>query len=100
VVSQSSLDGQEIMTYTFPMSEIITDFFDMIKSLTKGYGSLEYHFVGFRRAEVEKLVIYIMDEPVDALSFMVRAERAFQIGKQICVKLKDKIPPELFVVAI
>ena len=60
----------------------------------------KYLFIRFRRAEVEKLVVYIMDEPIDALSFMVRSGRAFDIGKNICIKLKDKIPPELFVVTI
>jgi GTP-binding protein LepA len=56
--------------------------------------------VRFREAAVKKLVIYIMDEPIDALSFMVREDRAFEIGKSICIKLKDKINPELFVVSI
>ena len=82
------------------MSEIITDFFDKIKTLTRGYGSLEYDFVGYREADIKKLVIYIMDEPIDALSFMVRQDRSYEIGKSICLKLKDKINPELFVVSI
>jgi len=59
MITSSSLDGNEILNYRFPMSEVITNFFDKIKSLTKGYGSLEYYFTGFRKADIEKLVIYI-----------------------------------------
>ena len=109
MIDNISIEENEIMKYVFPMSEIITDFFDIIKSLTRGYGSLEYEFIGYyiininnryRAADVKKLVIHIMDEPVDSLSFMVRSERAFEIGKSICKKLKEKIDPELFVVSI
>ena len=100
MISMSSVEENEVLEYKFPMSEIITDFFDKIKSLTKGFGSLEYEFSGFREADVKKLVIYIMDEAVDSLSFMVRSDRAFDLGKKICLKLRDKINPELFVVTI
>lgn len=63
-----------------------------MKSLTRGYGSLEYDFTGYREAKVKKLVIHLMDDPIDALSFMVHEDRAFEIGKRICLKLKDNLP--------
>lgn len=59
-----------------------------------------YYRISFREADVKKLVIYIMDEPIDSLSFMVRSDRAFDVGKNICIKLKEKINPELFIVTI
>ena len=74
--------------YYLPLSEIIIDFVDQLKSLTHGYGSFDYELAGFRKTNVVKLVIYIMNEPVDAMTFLVHEKRAFEFGKQVCVKLK------------
>ena len=68
--------------------------------MTQGYGSLEYEFVGFKKAKVVKMIIHIMDDPIDALSFLIADERAFELGKEVCKKLKESIPSHLFVVSI
>ncbi|EAS02961.2 translation factor GUF1 (macronuclear) [Tetrahymena thermophila SB210] len=88
------------LKYTFPLSEIITDFFDKLKSATQGYASLDYYHSGFREAKIKKLVILLMGEPVDSLSFMVHERRAHDFGKNICKKLKEKLPGQQFTVAI
>lgn len=88
------------MKYLFPLSEIITDFFDKLKSNTQGYGSLDYFPCGYREAKIKKLVILLMGDPVDTLSFMVHERRAQDFGKNICRKLKEKLPSQQFTVAI
>jgi GTP-binding protein LepA len=93
-------DGQFLMTYEFPMSEIITDFVDIVKTNSKGYASLDYEFLEYREADIEKVVIYITNEPIDALSFLVHKKRAFDLGKKICIKLRDLVPRQLFDVKI
>lgn len=74
------------------MSEVITDFFDKIKSMTKGYGSLDFEFKGYRPAKIKKMTIMLMGDPVDALSFMVHESKAHDFGKLMCKRLKEKIP--------
>lgn len=97
----NSLDeNKHIIKCEMPLSEIITDFFDKIKSLSRGYASLEYEFKRYQKAKIKKLTILIMGEPVDALSFMVHQDRAFAVGKKLCQKLKEKIPRQLFMVTI
>ena len=97
----SSFDEKKhLIKCDMPLSEIITDFFDKIKSLSRGYASLEYEFKRYEKAKIKKLTIVIMGEPVDALSFMVHQDRAFEIGKKLCQKLKEKIPRQLFLVTI
>lgn len=93
-------DGQFLVTYEFPMSEIITDFVDVVKTNSKGYASLDYEFLEYRTADIEKVVIYITNEPIDALSFLVHKRRAFELGKKICIKLKELVPRQLFNVKI
>ena len=80
-----------VLKVRMPLSEIITDFMDSIKSMTQGYGSFEYDLDGFEKADIEKMVIHLMGDPIDALSFMVHKTRAFNFGKQICKKLKEEI---------
>ena len=97
----SSFDENKFMIKCeMPLAEIITDFFDKIKSLSRGYASLEYEFKKFQKAQIKKLVILVMGEPVDALSFMVHQDKAFEVGKKLCLKLKEKIPRQLFLVTI
>ena len=83
-----------------PLSEIVTDFFDRLKSCTRGYGSLDYEMIGYRPAKVVKLDILLNGSLVDALSSIVHKERAFQRGKALCGKLKKIIPRQLFEVVI
>ena len=97
----SSFDANKhLIKCEMPMAEIITDFFDIIKSLSRGYASLEYEFKKFQKANIKKLTILVMGEPVDALSFMIHQDKAFEFGKKLCQKLKDKIPRQLFMVTI
>lgn len=93
-------DDQFLLTYDFPMSEIITDFVDLIKTNSRGYASINYEFLDYRPADIKKVTIFITNEPVDALSFLVREDRAFSLGKKLCGKLQKLIPRQLFVVKI
>jgi GTP-binding protein LepA len=82
--------------YEMPLNEVIYDFFDALKSRTKGYGSLDYELVGYRQSNLVKLDILINGEQVDALSFIVHESKAYSRGKSMCEKLKDEIPRHQF----
>jgi GTP-binding protein LepA len=86
--------------YDFPLSEIIFDFYDKLKSLTRGYASFDYHFSDYRAGELVKLDILINGEPVDALSYIIHKEKAYEWGRKICDKLKELIPKQLYEVVI
>jgi GTP-binding protein LepA len=88
------------MSYELPLAEVVMDFFDRLKSLTKGYASLDYEFLELRASEVVKVDILLNGEVVDALSFIAHRELAQQRGRQICEKLKELIPRHLFEVPI
>ena len=86
--------------YELPLSEIIFDFYDKLKSISRGYASFDYHFKEFRIGNLKKLDILIHGEPVDALSIICHAEDAYQRGLALCSKLKELIPRQMFEVAI
>jgi len=86
--------------YDFPLSEIIFDFYDKLKSSTRGYASFDYHFSDYRKSNLVKLDILINGDPVDALSYIIHKDKAYQWGLKICSKLKDLIQRQLFEVAI
>ncbi len=88
------------LTYEFPLSEIIFDFYDKLKSLTRGYASLDYEYLDYRESNLVKLDILLNTEQVDALSTIVHHDKAFEIGKKLCVKLKELIQRQMFEVAI
>jgi len=88
------------ITYELPLSEILVDFYDKIKSLTKGYGSLDYELLDYRPTDIVKLDILINGEPFDALSSLVYKEKAYSKGRAVVEKLKELIPRQLFKVAI
>lgn len=89
-----------VLTYHFPLGEIITDFSDRLKSITKGYASFDYALDHYSKADIIKLEIRVNDEPVDAFSSLVHRSKAQRRGRALCEKLKDVIPPQLFKVPI
>jgi GTP-binding protein LepA len=89
-----------LLTYVLPMNEIITDFNDKLKSVTRGYGSFDYEPDVYRKSDIVKLEIRVNEEPVDAFSCLVHRTKAEAKGRAICAKLKDVIPQQLFKVPI
>ncbi len=88
------------LTYEIPLSEVITDFYDQLKSRTKGYASLDYEFSEYKRSKLVKLDIMLAGEIVDALSVICHEDNAFYVGQKLTAKLKDIIPRQLFEVPI
>ena len=88
------------LTFEIPLSQIIVDFFDQLKSRTRGYASMDYHFKEYRTDDLVKLEILVNDEPVDAFATIVHRDDAYHKGQAIISKLKDIIPRQLFVVPI
>jgi len=86
--------------YEMPLSELIMDFFDQLKSRTKGYASLDYEYVGYRPSELIKLDILLAGKPVDALSFVVHKDKAYARGKILTERLQAIIPRQMFEVPI
>lgn len=88
------------ISYEFPLSEIIFDFYDKLKSLTRGYASLDYEYLDYRESDLVKLDILLNGEPVDALSTIVHRDKSYDMGRKLCSKLKELIPRQMFEVAI
>ncbi|MCC8051439.1 MAG: translation elongation factor 4 [Clostridiales bacterium] len=88
------------LKYTLPLNEIIYDFFDALKSRSRGYASFDYEMKGYMRSELVKLDILVNKEEVDALSFIVHADTAYERGRKMCEKLKQEIPRQLFEIPI
>ena len=86
--------------YSMPLNEIIYDFFDALKSRTRGYGSLDYELEGYRPSKLVKLDILLNGEIVDALSFILFADNAYTRARKICEKLKDNIPRQMFEIPV
>lgn len=92
--------GRVLLVYELPLNEIVLDFYDRLKSVSKGYASLDYEFLEMRESDLVKLDIRINGEPVDALSLIVHRDRAYQRGRELTEKMRDLIPRQLFEVAI
>lgn len=96
-----TIDSRRLMlTYRLPLNEIITDFNDKLKSITKGYGSFDYEFDSYEKGDIIKLEIRVNEEPVDAFSCLVHRSKAEAKGRAICAKLVEVIPMQLFKVPI
>ena len=88
------------LTFEVPMAEIVFDFYDKLKSLSKGYASFDYFPIGYRQSKLIKLDILLNGDPVDALSALVHQDNAYDLGKRICAKLRELIPRQQFDIAI
>ena len=93
-------ETRALLKYKLPLNEIIYDFFDALKSRSRGYASLDYDLCGYERSELVKLDILVNKEEVDALSFIVHSETAYERGRKMCEKLKEEIPRQLFEIPI
>ncbi|MBX2958091.1 MAG: translation elongation factor 4 [Cyclobacteriaceae bacterium] len=88
------------MSFEMPLAEIVFDFFDKLKTISKGYASLDYHLIGFRESDMVKLDIQLNGEKVDALSAIVHRDKAYEWGKKLCEKLRELLPRQMFEIAI
>ncbi len=88
------------LQFDFPLSEIIFDFYDKLKSTTRGYASFDYEYIGYRESDLVKLDILLNGEPVDALSMIVHKSKSYDWGRKVCSKLKDLIPRQMFEIGI
>jgi len=93
-------ENRAVLKYDLPLNEIIYDFFDALKSRSRGYASFDYELKGYMKSELVKLDILVNKETVDALSFVVFAGSAYERGRKMCEKLKDEIPRQLFEIPI
>jgi GTP-binding protein LepA len=88
------------MSFEMPLAEIVFDFFDKLKTISRGYASLDYHLIGFRESDMVKLDIQLNGEKVDALSAIVHRSKAYEWGKKLCEKLRELLPRQMFEIAI
>ncbi len=101
LVSQHFITTDRVeLNFDMPLSEIVFDFYDKLKSISKGYASFDYHVIDFRDADLVKLDILLNGEPVDALSSLTHRAHAYDFGRKMCEKLKDLIPRQQFDIAI
>ena len=101
LVKQEFVSGNRVELYfMLPLAEIVIDFYDKLKSISKGYASFDYHLDGFRPSKLAKLDILLNGEPVDALSALAHQDNAVVLGRRMCEKLKDLIPRQQFDIAI
>lgn len=94
------VQGRTTIIYELPLAELVSDFFDHIKSRTKGYASMEYTFLEYRQNDLVRLDIALNGESVDALSCIVHRDKAYSVGKSLVAKLKDIVPRAQFKIPI
>ncbi|WP_293298202.1 translation elongation factor 4 [Pedobacter sp. UBA4863] len=101
IVNQSYLTSDRVeLVFEMPMGEIVFDFYDKLKTISKGYASFDYHQVGYRKSDLVRLDMLLNEEPVDALSSLIHRSNAYDFGKKICEKLKELIPRQQFEIKI
>ena len=89
-----------MVKYELPLNEVVFDFYDRLKSISRGYASFDYEIIGHRAENLVKMNILVNDEPVDALAMLVHRDRAESRGRQMCERLKELIPRQMFKIAI
>ncbi|PEN13455.1 elongation factor 4 [Longibacter salinarum] len=100
-VEQRWLDTERVsLVYELPLAEIVFDFYDTLKSVSRGYASFDYEFIEYRQSDLVKLTILINEDPVDALSTIVHRDSAYEIGRKLTKKLKELIPKQMFEVPV
>jgi GTP-binding protein LepA len=101
IVNQSYLTSDRVeLIFEMPMGEIVFDFYDRLKTISKGYASFDYHQTGYRKSDLVRLDMLLNEEPVDALSSLIHRSNAYGFGKKICEKLKELIPRQQFEIKI
>ena len=101
IVNQSYLTSDRVeLIFNMPLSEVVFDFYDRLKSISKGYASFDYHPIGFRPSKLVKMDILINGDMVDALSSLIHDSNAYNIGKKMCEKLRELIPRQQFDIAV
>jgi GTP-binding protein LepA len=101
IVTQNYLTADRVeLVFEMPLGEVVFDFFDRLKSISKGYASFDYHPIGMRESDLVKLDILLKGEPVDALSCLIHRSNSYAFGKKICEKLKELIPKQQFEIPI
>ena len=88
------------LSFDMPLAEIVFDFYDRLKTISKGYASFDYHPIGYKESKLVKMDILLNSKQVDALSAIIHKDNAYDLGKKICKKLKDLIPKQQFEIAI
>jgi GTP-binding protein LepA len=101
IVGQTYLTSDRVeLTFEMPLAEIVFDFYDRLKTISKGYASFDYHPIGYQQSDLVKMDILLNGDQVDALSALIHRDHAFDLGKKICVKLKELIPRQQFEIAL
>ena len=99
--SMDYLDAERVeLRYALPLAELVVDYFDKLKSVTRGYASLDYEYWEYRESDLVKLDILLNGDPVDALSVIVHRTKAYEFGRALCEKLKELLPRQLFAIAV
>ena len=101
LINQNYLTTDRVeLIFEMPLGEIVFDFYDKLKTISKGYASFDYHMIDYREADLSKLDILINGDPVDALSSLIHRSNAYEFGKKMCEKLKELIPRQQFEIPI
>ncbi len=101
IINQSYLTSDRVeLVFEMPMGEIVFDFYDKLKTISKGYASFDYHQIGYRKSDLVRLDMLLNEEPVDALSSLIHRSNSYDFGKKICEKLRELIPRQQFEIKI
>lgn len=101
IQNQSYLSPTRVeLTFELPLAEIVFDFYDRLKSISRGYASFDYHIIGYRESDLVKMDILLNGDKVDAFSALIHRSKAYDLGRKLCIKLKDLLPRQQFLIAI